>query len=386
VFVADVNNQKTKNIIFFVFFDFLSKTIKSYSYLAINFFKRGNIVTNSNRTYKSWRLKTRPSGEIKNSDLELVDDVIPEISENEILVRTIYFSLDPTNRIWMSDVDQYMEPVEIGDIMRAGGSLGVVEESNVEGVSVGDIVQGGMHGGWQEYFTMPASDIVKIPQGTGLSLTAFISVLGFTGPTAYFGFLDVGKPKEGETVVVSAAAGAVGSIVCQIAKIKGCNVVAIAGSNEKCDWLKNDLGVDHVINYKNENILDSLKIACPNGIDIFFDNVGGDTLDAALTLMNKFGRIPVCGLISMYNDWSSAGPKMYRNILMKTLTVSGFLVSDYAERFGESLEALGQWIAEGKIKFKVDVEEGIENAPSAVNKLFSGENNGKLVIQTSKEP
>jgi NADPH-dependent curcumin reductase CurA len=286
----------------------------------------------------------------------------------------------------MSDVDQYMEPVEIGDIMRAGGSLGVVEESNVEGVSVGDIVQGGMHGGWQEYFTMPASDIVKIPQGTGLPLTAFISVLGFTGPTAYFGFLDVGKPKEGETVVVSAAAGAVGSIVCQIAKIKGCNVVAIAGSNEKCDWLKNDLGVDHVINYKNENILDSLKIACPNGIDIFFDNVGGDTLDAALTLMNKFGRIPVCGLISMYNDWSSAGPKMYRNILMKTLTVSGFLVSDYAERFGESLEALGQWIAEGKIKFKVDVVEGIENAPSAVNKLFSGENNGKLVIQTSKEP
>jgi len=243
-----------------------------------------------------------------------------------------------------------------------------------------------MHGGWQEYFTMPASDIVKIPQGTGLTLTAFISVLGFTGPTAYFGFLDVGKPKEGETVVVSAAAGAVGSIVCQIAKIKGCNVVAIAGSDEKCDWLKNDLGVDHVINYKNENILDSLKIACPNGIDIFFDNVGGDTLDAALTLMNKFGRIPVCGLISMYNDWSSAGPKMYRNILMKTLTVSGFLVSDYAERFGESLEALGQWIAEGKIKFKVDVEEGIENAPSAVNKLFSGENNGKLVIQTSKEP
>ena len=316
----------------------------------------------------------------------MVDDVIPEISENEILVRTIYFSLDPTNRIWMSDVDQYMEPVEIGDIMRAGGSLGVVEESNVEDVSVGDIVQGGMHGGWQEYFTMPASDIVKIPQGTGLSLTAFISVLGFTGPTAYFGFLDVGKPKEGETVVVSAAAGAVGSIVCQIAKIKGCNVVAIAGSNEKCDWLKNDLGVDHVINYKSENILDSLKIACPNGIDIFFDNVGGDTLDAALTLMNKFGRIPVCGLISMYNDWSSAGPKMYRNILMKTLTVSGFLVSDYAERFGESLEALGQWIAEGKIKFKVDVVEGIENAPSAVNKLFSGENNGKLVIQTSKEP
>ena len=198
--------------------------------------------------------------------------------------------------------------------------------------------------------------------------------------------MDIGKPKEGETVVVSAAAGAVGSIVCQIAKLKGCNVVAIAGSDEKCKWLKDDLGADLVINYKKQNILEALKDSCPNGIDIYFDNVGGETLDAALTLMNKFGRIPVCGLISMYNDWSSTGPKMYRNILMKTLTVTGFLVSDYADRFGECLESLGQWVAEGKIKYKVDVVEGIENAPSAVNKLFSGENNGKLVIQTSKEP
>jgi len=343
-------------------------------------------VNHSNRTFKSWRLKERPLGEIKTTDLELVDDVIPEIKANEVLVRTIYFSLDPTNRIWMSDVDQYMEPVEIGDIMRAGGSLAVVEESNVEGVNIGEVVQGGMHGGWQEYFTIPESDIIKIPKDTGLPLTAFISVLGFTGPTAYFGLLDIGKPQPGETVVVSAAAGAVGSIVCQIAKIKGCNVVAIAGSDEKCDWLKNELGADHVINYKKENVLEALKKTCTNGIDIYFDNVGGETLDAALTLMNKFGRIPVCGLISMYNDWSSVGPKMYRNILMKTLTVTGFLVSDYADRFGESLENLGSWVAEGKIKFKVDVVEGIENAPEAVNKLFSGENNGKLVIQTSKEP
>ena len=171
-----------------------------------------------------------------------------------------------------------------------------------------------------------------------------------------------------------------------IAKIKECNVVAIAGSDEKCDWLKNELGVDRTINYKKENILDALKATCPNGIDIYFDNVGGDTLDAALTLMNKFGRIPVCGLISMYNDWSSTGPKMYRNILMKTLTVTGFLVSDFADQFEECLQTLGQWVAEGKIKYKVDVVEGIENAPSAVNKLFTGENQGKLVIQTSREP
>ena len=376
-------NQKSD---FFLFF--LTFTLKqSKLYFLIKVFSiEVLIMNNSNRSFKSWRLKQRPSGEIESTDLELIDDIIPEIRDNEILVRTIYFSLDPTNRIWMSDVDQYMEPVEIGDIMRAGGSLGVVEESNVDGVNTGEIVQGGMHGGWQEYFVMPASDIIKIPKDTGLPLTAFISVLGFTGPTAYFGFLDIGKPQAGETVVVSAAAGAVGSIVCQIAKIKGCNVVGIAGSDEKCKWLKDDLGVDHVINYKKENILESLKKSCPDGIDIYFDNVGGETLDAALTLMNKFGRIPVCGLISMYNDWSSTGPRMYRNILMKTLTVTGFLVSDYAEQFGECLESLGQWVAEGKIKFKVDVVEGIENAPTAVNKLFSGENSGKLVIQTSKEP
>ena len=160
--------------------------------------------------------------------------------------------------------------------------------------------------------------------------------MGFTGPTAYFGFLDIGKPKKGEAVVVSAAAGAVGSIVCQIAKIKGCYVVGIAGSDDKCNWLKNDLKVDKVINYKKQPILDKLRETCPNGIDIYFENVGGKTLDAALTLMNNFGRIPVCGLISMYNDWNEPGPKMFRNILMKRLTVKGFLVSDYLDRYSES--------------------------------------------------
>ena len=219
-----------------------------------------------------------------------------------------------------------------------------------------------------------------------LLLVIFISVLGFTGPTAYFGFLDIGQPKKGETVVVSAAAGAVGSIVCQIAKIKGCRVVGIAGSDEKCNWLKNDLKVDEVINYKKDDILESLKEKCPEGIDIYFENVGGETLDAALTLMNNYGRIPVCGLISMYNDWETPGPKMFRNILMKRLTVKGFLVSDYLDRYAESLESLSEWMAEGKIQYKVDIVEGIENAPSAVNKLFTGENNGKLVIKVSDEP
>mgnify|MGYP001211459087 FL=1 len=341
---------------------------------------------NSNRTNRSWRLRQRPEGIIDENDLELVTDEIPEIQEGQVLAKTIYFSLDPTNRIWMSDIDQYMEPVEIGDIMRAGGSLAIVEESKVPHVKVGDIVQGGMHGGWQEYFIIPGEEAAAIPLVESIPLTALISVLGFTGPTAYFGFLDIGQPKKGETVVVSAAAGAVGSIVCQIAKIKGCRVVGIAGSDEKCNWLKNDLRVDEVINYKKDDILESLKEKCPEGIDIYFENVGGETLDAALTLMNNYGRIPVCGLISMYNDWETPGPKMFRNILMKRLTVKGFLVSDYLDRYAESLESLSEWMAEGKIQYKVDIVEGIENAPSAVNKLFTGENNGKLVIKVSDEP
>tara|TARA_A100001388_G_scaffold263501_1_gene233960 strand:+ start:2444 stop:3472 length:1029 start_codon:yes stop_codon:yes gene_type:complete len=341
---------------------------------------------NSNRTNRSWRLRQRPEGIIDENDLELVTDEIPEIQEGQVLAKTIYFSLDPTNRIWMSDIDQYMEPVEIGDIMRAGGSLAIVEESKVPHVKVGDIVQGGMHGGWQEYFIIPGEEAATIPLIESIPLTALISVLGFTGPTAYFGFLDIGQPKKGETVVVSAAAGAVGSIVCQIAKIKGCRVVGIAGSDEKCNWLKNDLKVDEVINYKKDDILESLKEKCPEGIDIYFENVGGETLDAALTLMNNYGRIPVCGLISMYNDWETPGPKMFRNILMKRLTVKGFLVSDYLDRYAESLESLSEWMAEGKIQYKVDIVEGIENAPSAVNKLFTGENKGKLVIKVSDEP
>ena len=341
---------------------------------------------NSNRLNRSWKLKRRPKGIINEKDLELVSEEVPQITDGQILAKTIYFSLDPTNRIWMSDIDQYMEPVEIGDVMRAGGSLAVVEETKVSHIKVGDIIQGGMHGGWQEYFIVPGEEASAISLTESIPLTALISVLGFTGPTAYFGFLDIGKPKKGETVVVSAAAGAVGSIVCQIAKIKGCYVVGIAGSDDKCNWLKNDLKVDKVVNYKKQPILNKLRETCPNGIDIYFENVGGKTLDAALTLMNNFGRIPVCGLISMYNDWDEPGPKMFRNILMKRLTVKGFLVSDYLDRYSESLEALSLWMSEGKIQYKVDVVEGIENAPQAVNKLFTGENKGKLIIKVSDEP
>ena len=211
-----------------------------------------------------------------------------------------------------------------------------------------------------------------------------MSVLGATGMTAYFGLLDIGQPKAGETVVVSAAAGAVGSLVGQIAKIKGCRVVGIAGSDEKCAWITKDLGFDAAINYKKENVLESLKRHCPKGIDVYFENVGGEILDAVLTLINVGGRIPLCGLISTYNATDPVpGPYMFRNILMKRVRVQGFIITDYLPRFPEGVAQMGQWLGEGKLKYKVDIVKGLENAASAVNKLFTGENQGKLLVEVS---
>ena len=334
------------------------------------------------RMNKQWRLKHRPEGEIKEGDLELVSVPVPELKDGQVLVRTVYLSLDPTNRIWMSDMDQYMPPVEVGDVMRGGG-LGIVVESRHSNLSPGDVVQGGLSG-WQEYFIADGAMLPKLPNDGSIPLDAFMSVLGATGMTAYFGLLDIGQPKAGETVVVSAAAGAVGSLVGQIAKIKGCRVVGIAGSDEKCAWITKDLGFDAAINYKKENVLESLKRHCPKGIDVYFENVGGEILDAVLTLINVGGRIPLCGLISTYNATDPVpGPYMFRNILMKRVRVQGFIITDYLPRFPEGVAQMGQWLGEGKLKYKVDIVKGLENAASAVNKLFTGENQGKLLVEVS---
>jgi NADPH-dependent curcumin reductase CurA len=298
------------------------------------------------------------------------------------LVRNIYLSLDPTNRIWMSDMDQYMPPVQIGDVMR-GGTLGVVEASNNPGFKVGDIVQPFL-GGWQDYVVAEAAQ--PVPRGP-LPLTAFMSVMGMTGATAYFGLLDVGKPKAGETVVVSAAAGAVGSIVGQIAKLKGCRVVGLAGSNEKCRHVVDHLGFDACINYKTENVLEALRRECPNGIDVDFENVGGEILDAVLTLINDKARIVLCGLISSYNaDKPVPGPYMFRNILMKKARVEGFIIIEYLGRMGEFIADMSQWLAEGKIKWDVDLQQGLEHAPVHLQRLFTGANTGKLIVQIGPEP
>jgi NADPH-dependent curcumin reductase CurA len=334
---------------------------------------------NSNR---QWRLRRRPTGEIKPGDLELVEGPKPSPGPGQMLVRNVYLSLDPTNRIWMSDMEQYMPPVEVGDVMR-GGTIGVVEESNDPQFNVGDVVNPGL-GNWQDYVvTGPAQKITVSPQ---MPMLAFMSALGMTGATAYFGLLDIGKPQPGETVVVSAAGGAVGSVVGQIAKLKGCRVVGIAGSHEKCEWVVKELGFDACINYRKENVEQALKKACPKGIDVYFENVGGEILDAVLANINLNARIPLCGLISSYNATKPVpGPYNFRTLLMKRGLVKGFIIIDYFPRMGEFFTDMSKWVSEGKVKWKVDVVDGLENAVTALGKLFTGGNTGKLVVRIGPE-
>lgn len=332
---------------------------------------------------RQWRLISRPVGVVKKSDFEWREEPIPVPNEGEVLVKQIYLSLDPANRIWMNEQDSYMPAVVLGDVMR-GMSLGVVVESKHPSFSKGSFVQAMI--GWQDYALFPGKVLTPIPK-LPIPLTTYLGLLGHIGLTAYVGLLDITHPKEGETLVVSAAAGAVGSIVGQIGKIKGCYVVGIAGSDEKCEWLKKELGFDATINYKTENVAERLKALCPKGIDIYFDNVGGEILDAVLGQINKKARISVCGLISGYNaEKPKPGPYYFPNILVKSAKIEGFIVTDYIHRAQEAMNDLGQWFMAGKLKYKVDVVDGLENAPLAINKLFDGSNQGKLVVKVSEEP
>jgi len=344
-------------------------------------------VTMANRVNRQWRLATRPDRESGAGEdhFTLETAPVPDIADGEVLVRTIYLSLDPTQRLWMSDMDQYMEPVAVGDVMR-GGTIGVVEESRADGLAPGDVVQG--FWGWQDYAAVKAATLrAKLPADDDVPLLAYMGLLGAIGCTAYFGLLDIGKPQSGETVVVSAAAGAVGSIVGQIAKIKGCRVVGIAGGAEKCGWIKDDLGFDAAIDYRNEDVPAALAAACPDGIDVVFENVGGDIFDASLALINLNARIALCGLIAQYNAAGPVpGPRMFHNILMKRALVQGFIILDYMPRFAEALPELRGWLADGRLKYRVDVVEGLENAPQALGKLFVGANKGKLVVKVGDDP
>jgi len=326
-----------------------------------------------------WRLRNRPTGNITDETLSLEIENIPEPKDGECLFRLNYLSLDPTNRIWMSDQVQYMPPVAIGDPMR-GVVCGTVLKSKSTAFKEGDVVSG--IGSWSDFqIGTPESVGLLGEVGTTSIMDAF-ATLALVGPSAYFCLLDIGVPKAGETVVVSAAAGAVGSIVGQIAKIKGCHVVGLAGSDEKCRWIKKELGFDEAINYKTENIPEALAHACPKGIDIYFDNVGGAILDECLKLMNLYGRIPTCGLISQYNSTEPVpGPYNYGLILMHRLKIQGFIILDYLDRFAEANAAIIKWMSEGKIKIRLDVSDGLESAVKSVKKLYTGENTGKLIVR-----
>lgn len=332
-----------------------------------------------------WRLSSRPTGLVSEKNFSFGEEPVRALKEGEFLVRNIYLSLDPTNRIWMTDMEQYMPPVQLGEVMR-GGTVGVVEESMNPDFAPGDLVSA-LTLGWQLYGISKGVGVSKLPAQVPVPLTAFTAVLNHIGATAYFCLLDLGKPKPGETVVVSAAAGAVGSLVGQIAKIKGCRAVGLAGSDEKCRWITEELGFDGAINYKTENVATRLKELCPKGIDVYFDNVGGEILDIALTQMNLFGRVPLCGLISQYNEAGpQPGPAYFSNILMRRLRVEGFIVLDYAKRYPEAFAQLGQWIGSGALKYRVDMAEGLKNAPQALSRLFTGDNIGKQVLKISDEP
>lgn len=333
---------------------------------------------------KQWVLSKRPDGEADGENLQLVESDIRSLKLGEVLIRNIYLSLDPTNRIWMSDRDQYLPPVNIGDVMR-GGTIGVVESTRSERFAVGDIVMPAQ-GGWQEYVIADEKSAWRVKTRQDVPLTAYLSVLGATGYTAYFGLLDVCKPQAGEVLAVSAAAGAVGSIVGQIAKIKDIKVVGIAGGSVKCHWLVDDLGFDAAINYRNEDVGTSLDKHCPAGLDMNFENVGGAIMDAVFSRLRLNGRMALCGMISTYNDEGPMrGPSDFGHILMNRLTIRGFIVIDYAARFREAMADLSKWIADGRIQWKDHVIDGLESAVPALDLLFTGKNDGKLLVKVSPE-
>lgn len=334
---------------------------------------------------RKWVLIRRPTASLAADDLQLAQAPAPSPRDGELLIRNIYLSLDPTNRIWMSDREQYLPPVGLGDVMR-GTTLGVVVESRSDRFAPGDLVLP-PDGGWQLYTTADASRTRRVNRLPGVPLTAYLSVLGVTGLTAYVGVMDICKPRPGETFVVTAGAGAVGSVAGQIAAIQGARVVGIAGGPAKTAWLTGDLGFDGAVDYKKEDVDAALDRLCPDGVDSAFENVGGPIMDAVYERLNTGGRMAVCGLISNYNDEGPIpGPKDFGRMLMQRLTVSGFIVIDHFHRARDAWADIGGWIAEGRLQWKDHVVDGLENAPEALGLLFTGAHDGKLVIRVSDEP
>jgi len=338
----------------------------------------------SKRVNRQWLLAKRPEGMLTATDFEWRETETPPLGDGQVLIRNVYLSLDPANRGWVMERKTYVDPVAIGEVMR-GIAIGVVAESKHPDFQVGDWVQGML--GWQDYLVSDGEGLTVLPRNTPAKPLDFLGPLGPVGLTAYFGLLEVGGPKEGETLLVSAAAGAVGSLVGQIGKLKGCRVVGIAGSDEKCDWIVRDLGFDAAINYKSQDVAEALKETCPNGVDIYFDNVGGAILDAALGRINQRGRVVVCGLISQYNATEpTPGPYNFINVLTQRARIEGFIVMDYLPRAKEALAFMIPWMAQDKLRWRAHIVSGLEKAPEALNMLFAGGNTGKLILQVSEPP
>jgi NADPH-dependent curcumin reductase CurA len=323
------------------------------------------------------RLVRRPQGLPSADDFQIEESPIPEPGDGQVLVANRYLSLDPAMRGWMREGRSYIPPVKLGDVMR-GGTCGEVLRSNDPGFAPGDRV-GGMLG-WQTHAVASPADLHRVPDG--VTEPQALGVLGMTGLTAYFGLLDVGAPREGETLLVSGAAGATGSVVGQIGKIMGCKVIGVAGTDDKCAWLTDDLGFDGAVNYRTApDLTKAIYQACGGGVDVYFDNVGGAVLDSALACLNQRARVVVCGAISQYNSDTSTGPANYLSLLINRARMEGFIVFDYAARYAEGRAELARWVAEGRIKHREEIVDGLRNAPQALLRLFDGSKQGKLLIR-----
>ncbi len=328
-------------------------------------------------TNHQFRLASRPSGLPKPSDWSYGEEPVAEPGEGEVLVRIDYISLDPAMRGWMNDTRSYIPAVGIGDVMRALAA-GEVIASNAPELAVGEHVTGLL--GVQEYAIAPAAGVFKADTSIA-PLPVHLGALGMPGVTAYFGVLDVCAPKAGETVLVSGAAGAVGGLVGQIAKVKECRVVGIAGGAEKCSYIVEQLGFDAAIDYKGEDVDEALTRHAPNGVDVYFDNVGGEILDTALAHLARHARVAICGAISQYNATGAMrGPSNYLSLLVNHASMTGFVMSDYLDRYGEAVEQMGRWLSSGALVSREDIAEGLESFPEVLLRLFNGENNGKLLL------
>jgi hypothetical protein len=332
-------------------------------------------------------LASRPSGEPTVENFNIIETAIPEAGPGQMLLRTIYLSLDPYMRGRMSAGPSYAQPVEVGDVME-GAAVCAVVSSNLPDYAVGDIVVA--RTGWQKYSLSDGQGAQKVNAAVG-PISYALGVLGMPGFTAYTGLLNIGKPQPGETLVVAAASGAVGSVVGQVAKLKGCRVVGIAGGEQKCRFAKEDLGFDDCLDHHQPKLAERLQASCPNGIDIYFENVGGSVFDAILPRLNNFARIPVCGLIAHYNDTKLQRgldrlPLLMRDILVKRLTFRGFIVSDFHSQFGDFMSDMSGWVREKQVKYREDITDGLEHAPRELIGLLRGENFGKKLIRVTPDP